>query len=253
MREFAEGSRKSSWSRKSARFIETQIKEQFYNWPGRKPAAHRRQERRARRPAAAVDRRADAGAAGARDRHAARRASSTGRIDRARRTSRCLEAAERSTPPARPRARPYFCSGCPHDTSTRCPKAAWRWPASAATSWRAGWTATPTRCTPDGRRRRQLGRPGAVHRRQARVPEPRRRHLLPLRLAGDPRGGRRRRQHHLQDPLQRCRRHDRRPAGRRPDQRAADRAQVARRGRAAHRRRHRRPGSARPARLRRPA
>ena len=35
-------------------------------------------------------------------------------------------------------------------------------------------------------------------------PEPRRRHLPPLRLAGDPRRGRRRREHHLQAALQRA-------------------------------------------------
>ena len=60
--------------------------------------------------------------------------------------------------------------------------------------------------------------------REPRVPEPRRRHLLPLRPAGDPRRDRGRRQHHLQDPLQRRRRDDRRPAGRRP----ADVPQIAR-------------------------
>ena len=49
----------------------------------------------------------------------------------------------------------------------------------------------------------------------ARVPEPRRRHLLPLGLPGDPPGGRGEGQHHLQDPVQRRGRDDRRPAGRR--------------------------------------
>ena len=48
------------------------------------------------------------------------------------------------------------------------------------------------------------------------------------------------RQHHLQDPLQRRGRDDRRPAGRRPAHRAADRAPARRRGRRADRRRHRR-------------
>ena len=67
------------------------------------------------------------------------------------------------------------------------------------------------RLHPDGRRGRQLDRRGAVLQDAARVPEPRRRHLQPLRLPGDPRRDRLRRQHHLQDPLQRRRRHDRRP------------------------------------------
>ena len=68
-----------------------------------------------------------------------------------------------------------------------------------------------------GRRRRAVDRPGAVHRREARLREPRRRHLLPQRHPGDPRGRRGQGQHHLQDPLQRRRRDDRRPAGRRAD------------------------------------
>ena len=75
---------------------------------------------------------------------------------------------------------------------------------------------------PHGRRRRDLGRAGAVHRYPARVRQPGRRHLFPQRLAGDPPGGRGRRQHHLQDPLQRCGGDDRRPAGGRPAERADD-------------------------------
>ena len=68
-----------------------------------------------------------------------------------------------------------------------------------------------------GRRRRAVDRPGAVHRREAHLREPRRRHLLPQRHPRDSRGGRGQGQHHLQDPLQRRGRDDRRPAGRRPD------------------------------------
>ena len=67
------------------------------------------------------------------------------------------------------------------------------------------------RLHPDGRRGRQLDRRGAVLQAAARVPESRRRHLQPFRLHGDPRRHRRRRQHHLQDPVQRRGRHDRRP------------------------------------------
>ena len=95
---------------------------------------------------------------------------------------------------------------------------------------------------PDGRRRRHLGRPGAVHQDPACVPEPGRRHLLPFRPDRDPRGGRRGRQHHLQDPVQRRRRDDRRPAVRRPAHRADDRAPAGRRGPGEDHRRHRRAG-----------
>ncbi len=95
---------------------------------------------------------------------------------------------------------------------------------------------------PHGRRRGDLGRAGGVHRNPAHLPEPRRRHLFPQRFAGDPAIDRGRRQHHLQDPLQRRGGDDRRPAGGRHPERAADRAPDARRGRAGDRagqRRHR--------------
>ena len=54
---------------------------------------------------------------------------------------------------------------------------------------------------PDGRRRRRVDRPGAVHQRQARVRQSRRRHLLPLGAARDSRGDRVEGEHHLQDSL----------------------------------------------------
>ncbi len=86
---------------------------------------------------------------------------------------------------------------------------------------------------PHGRRGRALGRHGAVHRREARLRQSRRRHLLPLRHPGDPPGGRLGRQHHLQDPVQRRRRDDRRPSRRRPAERAADHPSAEAGGRAA--------------------
>ena len=93
-----------------------------------------------------------------------------------------------------------------------------------------------------GRRRRALDRAGAVHQREAHLRQPRRRHLLPLRPAGDPRRGGRQGQHDLQDPLQRRGGDDRRPAPRRPARPGDDLAPDRRRGREADRGRHRRAG-----------
>ena len=94
----------------------------------------------------------------------------------------------------------------------------------------------------DGRRGRALGRPAALLHRAACVRQHRRRHLFPQRPAGDPPVDRGRCQRHLQDPLQRRRGDDRRPAG----GRAAggpfgdpDRAQHDGRGRRARGDRHR--------------
>ena len=93
----------------------------------------------------------------------------------------------------------------------------------------------------DGRRGRPVDRPGAVHRRPPPRPEPGRRHLPPLRLAGRARGGRRGREHHLQAALQRARRDDRRPGDRGPAVGARPDALARARGRAPdhrHRRGH---------------
>ena len=68
---------------------------------------------------------------------------------------------------------------------------------------------------PDGRRGCGLGRPSAPFSKTKSTVFVNlgRRHLFPLRHFGDPRRRRRpRRQHHLQDPLQRCGGHDRRTA-----------------------------------------
>ena len=68
----------------------------------------------------------------------------------------------------------------------------------------------------DGRRGRAVDRPGAVRRRAAPDPEHRRRHAQPLGHPRHPGQRRRGRRHHVQDPLQRRRRHDRRPGRHRP-------------------------------------
>ena len=117
---------------------------------------------------------------------------------------------------------PYFCSGCPHNTSTRVPDGS-RALAGIGCHYMAMWMDRDTETfTQMGRRGRHLDRPVAVHRHPPCVPESRRRNLLPFRPAGDPRGGGVGGQHHLQAALQRCRGDDRRPAHGRPPERAAD-------------------------------
>ena len=72
--------------------------------------------------------------------------------------------------------------------------------------------------------RHALGRRAELRRHAAHVPEPGRRHLHALGPADDPRRGRGEKQRHLQDPLQRCGRDDRRPAGRGRAEPRTDRA-----------------------------
>ncbi len=137
---------------------------------------------------------------------------------------------------------PHFCSGCPHNTSTKVPEGM-RAYAGIGCHYMAQWMDREhRRLHPDGRRGRQLDRRVQFLEAPARVPEPRRRHLQPLGLAGAALGGRYQDQRHLQDPVQRRRRHDRRAAARGRADGRHDRPPGARRGRRAHRARHRRAG-----------
>ena len=200
---------------------------------GRAPARHRQVRRDGRvgaarrRLAAPGRRRADAGARS--------RASSPGAWS-ASTPATGSRSGSTSSPPRRRRWRgpapaasrsqrvPHYCSGCPHNTSTQ---GAGRQPRARRDRLPLhGAVALPgpdADLQPDGRRGRALGRPGALHRDEARLRQPRRRHLLALGAAGHPPGGRGEGADHLQDPVQRRGRHDRRPAGRGHADRAADR------------------------------
>ena len=130
---------------------------------------------------------------------------------------------------------PYFCSGCPHNTSTKVPEGS-KALAGIGCHFMASWMDRETSSLI------QMGGEGVnwaassqVHGPGPHLPESRRRHLLPFRLHGDPAGHRGGRQHHLQDPVQRRGRHDGRPAGRRAGQRPCHRPQRAGGGRVAHR------------------
>ena len=94
----------------------------------------------------------------------------------------------------------------------------------------------------DGRRGCPLDRHRALRRRRPLHPEPGRRHVRPLGLARHPCRGGGQVPHHLQDPLQRRRRHDRRPGrgGRHADPQAGGLA--AERGRESGHHHHRRAG-----------
>ena len=132
---------------------------------------------------------------------------------------------------------PFFCSGCPHNLSTRTP--ADQLVGAGIGCHSLIWVDRP------GRRGQILGAPqmggegaqwlghGAVHRRPPLRPEHGRRHLPSLGLAGDPSRRRRRQPDHVPAALQRRDRDDRRSGGARPDGRSRAHALAADRGRQA--------------------
>ncbi len=146
-----------------------------------------------------------------------------------------------STPP-RPA---YYCSGCPHNRSTKVPEG------SLALAG-IGCHAMATAIYPEHNRTiTQMGGEGATWIGQAafsKLP-----HVFAnlgdgtyfhSGLSRDSRRGGGEREHHLQDPLQRRRGHDRRPADRRHPHRADDRPADGGRGGRAHRAGHARTSRA---------
>ena len=209
--------------------------------------AHHRQDRRRRRRAIEQRYRLRTARAGARHRrtaagqwagrrHAARTCPSAARV------APCAAGRQRT---GRPEAHAFFLLGLPAQHLDRDP--AGQQGAGRHRLPRHGAVRAPEHvgADPDGRRRRAVDRAAPLHDTKTRVPESGRRHLLPLGPAGDPRRGRQRRQHHLQDPLQRCGGHDRRATGRRADLTGASRPPTAPRRRADHRAGERRPRAAR--------
>ena len=96
---------------------------------------------------------------------------------------------------------PYFCSGCPHNTSTKVPEGSIA-QAGIGCHFMASWMERDTTGLI------QMGGEGvdwASHsmftKTRARLPESRRRHLFPLGHSRDPPGGRGESHHHLQDSL----------------------------------------------------
>ena len=135
---------------------------------------------------------------------------------------------------------PYFCAGCPHSIINQGARRLTRLRRHRLPLHGQVDGSRDLRLHPHGCRRRKLDRRSPLHHPQPRLPEPRRRHLYPLRFPRHPRSRRSRRQHHLQAALQRRSRHDRRPVpGWRLDRRH-DGPAGARRRRQARRHRHRR-------------
>ncbi len=89
------------------------------------------------------------------------------RIADARRADNAPEIATRT---------PWFCSGCPHNSSTKLPEGS-RAYAGIGCHYMVQWMDRDQRLHPYGRRGRELGRRGAVFHPRACVPEPGRRHL----------------------------------------------------------------------------
>ena len=130
-----------------------------------------------------------------------------------------LEALERGPEggsPRRPERQAFFCSGCPHNASTRVPDGS---RALAGIGCHGMAMTMPERRTAVGTHMGgeggALDRPEPLHQRAARLSESGRRHLPAQRPSRAARRCGRRRQHHLQDPPQRRGRHDRGAAGRR--------------------------------------
>ena len=206
---FAQGLEKILVVEEKRGLIEPQIKEILYRMAGAPEVIGKRDElgKVLLRSNAALDPNEIAIAIGRRLLSArTMRSLRRGWLSRKRLESRALEK------PAMDRT-PYFCSGCPHNTGTKLPEGSRALAGIGCHFMSAVDGPAIPGLYADGRRGRELGGRGAVCQNLPRVPEHRRWHLLPLRSAGGARRCCFGRECDLQDSVQRCRGHDRRPAG----------------------------------------
>ena len=121
IRRFADGLEEIIVVEEKRSVVESQLKEQLYNWQRAHAAVDRRQARRARRVAAAVERRATPALIARVLAKRMLRFYSSSDIEERVRFLEQQEAhlLELTTDVQR---EPHFCSGCPHNTSTRVPE-----------------------------------------------------------------------------------------------------------------------------------
>ena len=188
LRAFADGLDEVLVVEEKRRIIEVQVKDALYALPhGRRPRVIGRRDENGEPLLSeigelspdAVTRRALARCIG--------RFHESGQIARRLAFLDAREAEKRSRAALHIVRRPWFCSGCPHNRSTRVPQGSRAHGGGRLPLHGDLHGSRQPHPYPDGRGRRDLDRAGALRGHAARVPEPRRRHLLPLRPARDPR------------------------------------------------------------------
>ena len=112
---------------------------------------------------------------------------------------------------------PYFCSGCPHNTSTNVPEGSFALAGIGCHSMAMFYKPRTLLSTQMGGEGTNWSGPAPFQQDPPRLPEPGDGTYFHSGLLAHPGRGRQQCKHHLQDPLQRRRGHDRWPAGGRAD------------------------------------